>query len=233
MPLHSLMRASLDHLVFAVSPLERGASWLEERLGVPLSPGGQHTSMGTHNRLLRLGPSSYIELIAIDPGAGKPDRRRWFDLDALSEEAGLGTPQLLTWVASTTGLGVSGCSAAYDAGKVQPMSRAVLSWLITIRDDGSLPEGGTLPSLIEWPEGVHPAAGLPERNVTLQTLELRVPDPDRTGAALKSIGLEAAANRVRIIRDETGPGLRAILGTPRGTVSFSSSRSEAAGIGLA
>jgi hypothetical protein len=216
------MRASLDHLVFGVSSLEHGSLWLEERLGAPLSPGGRHEAMGTHNRLLRLGDNSYLELIAIDPEGSKPQRPRWFDLDSITPPDSLQAPRLLTWAAATTGLTSPGFSPAYDAGKAHAMSRGALSWLITIRDDGRVPEAGTLPSLIEWPEGVHPATALPGRGVSLTRLELFASDPDRTEAALKSIGLGAAGSRVRVVRDETGSRLRAILDTPRGIVCFDS-----------
>jgi hypothetical protein len=66
--------ARFDHLVVAAASLASGAAWLERRLGVPLQPGGQHSAMGTHNRLLRLGADSYLELIAIDPSLPAPVR---------------------------------------------------------------------------------------------------------------------------------------------------------------
>ena len=42
----------LDHLAITAPTLEIGVRWVEERLGVRLSPGGAHPMMGTHNRLL-------------------------------------------------------------------------------------------------------------------------------------------------------------------------------------
>jgi hypothetical protein len=217
------MNAVFDHLVFGAARLDEGARWLEERLGVPLSPGGEHAKMGTHNRLLRLPGSSYIELIAVDPAAPAPSQPRWFDLGAPGMAAELGTPRLLTWAASVNGLSNPAFSAGYDPGKVHAMSRNGLSWLITIRSDGSRPEGGALPSLIEWPEGVHPARALPDRGVILNALELRVADPERTEADLKSIGLDKSKSGIRIIRAPVKPGLRAFLETPRGPVWFDSS----------
>lgn len=66
--------AAVDHLVVAAAGLDAGAAWLEAHLGAPLAPGGRHAAMGTHNRLLRLGPRLYLELIAIDPDAARPGR---------------------------------------------------------------------------------------------------------------------------------------------------------------
>ena len=92
------MEIELDHLVIAARDLAEGAAWLESRLGVPMSGGGKHAAMGTHNRLLSLGPRCYIEVIAIDPEAPAPGRARWFDLDspAMRERLAAG-PALVTW----------------------------------------------------------------------------------------------------------------------------------------
>lgn len=98
---------------------------------------------------------------------------------------------------------------------------------------GSLPGNGLLPSLIEWPDNVHPASGLSERGTSLKALELRLPGPDRVDSALESIGLETAACRVSVISDRTGPRLRAYLDTPRGTVRFDSGGSAGDGIAAA
>jgi Glyoxalase-like domain len=217
------MKAAFDHLVFGAARLDEGARWLKERLGAPLSAGGEHSKMGTHNRLLKLSSFSYLELIAVNPEAPAPDQPRWFDLDAPGMAARLGTPCLLSWVASTKGLSDPDFFAGYDPGKVHAMSRNALSWLITFRDDGSRPEGGALPSLIEWPEGIHPATTLPDRGVTLKGLELRVPDTERVEAALRSIGLDRAKGGIRVIQNKVKPGLRTFLDTPRGPVWFDSS----------
>ena len=74
---------TIDHIVLSSTDLARDAAALEERLGVPLSEGGKHALFGTHNKLLRLG-DLYLELIAIDPDAPKPERARWFALDDFS-----------------------------------------------------------------------------------------------------------------------------------------------------
>ena len=59
------------------------------QFGVTPGPGGRHGAMGTHNRLLRLRgpradswPRAYLEIIAIDPEAPAPARRRWSWLKA-------------------------------------------------------------------------------------------------------------------------------------------------------
>jgi hypothetical protein len=218
------MPASLDHLVFGTLSLDEGARWLEERIGVPMSPGGEHTAMGTHNRLLRLGPRSYLELIAINPAAKPPGRPRWFGLDALSTRTWR-TPRLLTWVAAVNGLPGAASFASFEPGRLHSMSRNVFHWCITIRDDGSMSEGGVLPALIEWQEGVHPAHSLPEPGVSLRSLELRVSEPEHIEYALKSIGFDVRGSPIHVVADENGPKLRACIGTPLGPVWFDSSGS--------
>jgi len=212
------VQAKLDHLVFGSASLEQGAAWLEKRLCAQLQPGGKHALMGTHNRLLRIGELSYLELIAIDPDAEKPSRPRWFGLDKLTAENG--EVRLLTWAASVVRL--SECQPSYDAGQVLPMTRGALSWHITVQESGNMPDNGVLPALIEWPAGVHPAAALPQSEVSLERLELLVPDQEPIAAALDSICLSASANKIHIRQDKAGPRLRVELRTPAGRVHFES-----------
>ena len=92
-----LFSFSFDHLVIAARSLDEGTAYVEAVLGVKLSPGGQHGHMGTHNRLLSLGPLEYLEVIAVEPGAPAPptgsgrsirtpaspaENARWFVLTA-------------------------------------------------------------------------------------------------------------------------------------------------------
>src|SRR5215211_7084386 len=76
------MRTVFDHLVVAAARLDEGAAWVRERLGVEMNPGGRHPRMGTHNRLLRVGPGRYMEVIAVDPDAPAPDRLHGSDRNA-------------------------------------------------------------------------------------------------------------------------------------------------------
>jgi hypothetical protein len=54
----------VDHLVIAVRSVETAAEVLERDLGLAVTGGGRHESMGTHNRLAFLG-DTYIELIGV------------------------------------------------------------------------------------------------------------------------------------------------------------------------
>ena len=54
----------VDHLVWGGQDLEAEIARLERLTGVRAAAGGQHRGEGTWNALLRLGPASYLELIA-------------------------------------------------------------------------------------------------------------------------------------------------------------------------
>ena len=92
------MFSSIDHIVVVASSLDIGIKYVYEKLGVMPQKGGVHEKMGTHNYLLNLGNSTYLEVIAINPDSPKPGRPRWFGLDTIETAA---KPRLLTWVART------------------------------------------------------------------------------------------------------------------------------------
>lgn len=218
------MSAQLDHLVVIAATLEEGVAWCEATLGLTPGPGGQHALMGTHNRLFRIAspefPLAYFEIIAIDPAAPPPARRRWFDMDdpALQERVQRSGPQLLHWaarvpdaraaVAALQGLGI-------ERGEViaasRPTPQGLLQWQITVRADGQRLLDGNLPTLIQWGE-VHPAAAMPASGVRLVSLDLQHPQADTLASACRALGLPG-------VSVQTGPArLRARLQTPKGLV---------------
>lgn len=208
--------ATLDHLVLATRDLTQGTAWLEDYLGATLSPGGVHGAMGTHNRLLKLGPQLYLELIAIDPAAPQPARPRWFALESPEMQARLAErPRLIHWVARTNDIVAESAACPEPLGEITPMRRGEFEWLITVPTDGHLPGDGLIPTLIEWRVPQHPAAGLPEAGCALMKLEGFHPDPAQIGAALTGLGLDMA---LALHPAEPGevPGLLAYLKTPLG-----------------
>lgn len=209
------MTARLDHLAVAATDLASGAAWLEARLGVPLAPGGRHPRMGTHNRVLRLGDGVYLELIAIDPDAPPPGRPRWFGLDEPALAARLAErPRLVAWVAATDDLAAAAAASPFPLGPVHEMTRGDLVWRITIPEDGRSVEGGAVPTLIEWPPGVHPTNRMPDAGCTLEQLTIHHPEPERIAKGLAVIGLNDTA--VEVV--DGGPSLVATLITPAGPV---------------
>ena len=204
----------IDHLVLACAGLAQGAQFVRARLGVEVQPGGRHVLMGTHNALLKLGPRTYLELIAIDP-QGAAQRSRWFGLDTAAVRERLARePFLLTWVASCSDVAAA---AALDArfGEVIAASRGAFSWRITVPADGSLAADGIVPTLIQWDGAAHPCDGLEERGCALLELELRHPDAPRIATLFGTLRLDAPLR--------LQPGAAAIaarLATPRGVVEL-------------
>ena len=134
-------------------------------------PGGKHALMGTHNRLLSLAceafPRCYLEIIAIDPDAPAPARRRWFDLDDAAMQAALHRGPAPDPLGRARDDLAAECAAGRhrhrprrDPGRRARHAAGLLRWRIAVRADGRRPAGG-LPTLIEWGE-VHPADHLAE-----------------------------------------------------------------------
>lgn len=214
------MIQQIDHLVVAAPTLADGVQWCESTLGVTPGPGGKHALMGTHNRLALLAspafPQAYLEIIAIDPEAPQPVRKRWFEMD---RRAGASNVKLVHWVLATdelTRLRGDFVAAALDPGVPIAAERqspnGLLRWQITVRDDGRLLCGGALPTLIEW-QSAHPTERMAASGLTLHGLTLRGLPPlvaDRVQAA----GVRCAA--------DAGPAISAEIDGPRGRITLSS-----------
>lgn len=205
-------RTFLDHIAITAFSLEAGAALVADTLGVETQRGGEHPRMATHNRLLRLGESIYLEVIAPNPAARSPGRPRWFGLDTLAPHA---LPALSTWVVRSTDIQASAAAASEPLGDLEPMRRSALDWLITIPADGSVPLEGAAPALIQWHADAHPAARMEDKGCALALLEIFHPDPERISRLLSSLELEAPV-AVR----QAGPGdpvrLAAHIDTPHG-----------------
>lgn len=182
--------SSIDHLVIACADLGQGNDWLEARLGVAAQPGGKHPLMGTHNRLLRLGTRTYLELIAIDPDAPAPTRPRWFGLDTAAVQSRAGQqPFLLTWVMASNDV-VAAAAKVPQVGEVIGANRGALTWRITVPADGQLQYDGLLPTIIEWDGSAHPCDGLADKGCELLALELVHPEAPALGSHLQALRVE-------------------------------------------
>lgn len=197
---------ALDHLAVTAPDLAAGAAHVAEALGIAPGPGGSHAAMGSHNRLLALGPAEYLEAIAPDPAAPPPGRARFFALDARQP------PRLAHWIARVDDIEAAMAASPVPTGPALAMSRGPLRWRLTVPEDGHLPMGGIFPSLIEWPGGTHPAAAMPASGCRLLALDLEGPDAD-----LLAPWLAAHCGDPRI-RVHAGGAcrLRATIETPQG-----------------
>lgn len=205
-----------DHLVVAALDLAQGCDFVEERLGVRPQPGGQHAAMGTHNAVLSLGRGFYLEVIALDPAGRTPPRPRWFDLDEPRMKANLAEgPRLVHWVARCADLH-GAVARVPELGVPTPMARGDLQWRITIPDDGHLPGRGLVPTLIAWPNGIHPTDRLPDSGLRLALLAGEHPEPAVVRAELAALGLTDTLK----VTFAKSPRLAAMIRTPRGVATL-------------
>ena len=152
--------------------------------------------MGTHNLLLALGSTTYLEVISVDPGATPIARTRWFGLDHV--QAGT-APRLAAWVASTNDIA---SAATPEIGEVETMRRDVHTWQMAVRSDGAVPLGGAAPLLIQRAPGADPVAALPKHGLRLRSLLIRHPDPTQVLSLLRRLQLHEQ------------PAVKVALGSP-------------------
>jgi hypothetical protein len=221
------LRARLDHLVIVARSLDEGVRWFEDTLGVTPGPGGKHPLMGTHNRLQKVAtagfPRAYLEIIAIDPDAPAPGRRRWFDMDdeVLRERVRV-KPRLVHFVASSGDAQAALdalAQAGIDAGPLlraeRPTPNGFLQWRISVRDDGKRLFDGALPTLIQWGD-VHPSHTMTDGGLQLKSLRVSHPQAAQLGAAYRAIGL------ARVPVEPGPPNISATFETPKGVITLQS-----------
>lgn len=203
----------LDHITVAANDLAEGVAHVESALGIAPPPGGAHPLMGTHNHLLRLSSSTFLEVIAPNADAPAPGRPRWFALDDPQTRAALASsPQLLTWVVRTPDISAALATIPQARGPAITVTRGDLAWQISVPSDGSMPFGGAFPTLIQWPEGPHPASRMADLGCALVAFEIMHPEADTIRAALAGVLDDP---RIQFHRTSE-PSFRAVIRTPGG-----------------
>ena len=198
---------ALDHLAVVARTLDEGTTYVEAILGAKLSPGGKHPDMGTHNRLLSLGPQVYLEVIAVDNDAPKPQHRRWFNLDNYT-----GAPRMTNWVCRTDDLDQALSEAPPGSGRPMTMSRGDISWRMGVPDFGRLPFDDAMPALIEWQGDSSPNKRLPDHGFRLTRLDVFHPNADELLDAFPSLHSIDLAS----VREGPEKRLIATISTPEG-----------------
>lgn len=211
---------TFDHIAVAANTLGEGAAYFKSATGIDMSAGGEHPDMGTHNRLVALGPDTFAEIIAINPNAPAPNRRRWFDLD--NPEAQAQFPRLHAWLLRTDDIERCIQIAAdlgIDLGQAMPLKRGDLRWRFTVRGDGTIPLGGIAPLILQWDSpGAHPAHTMADLGLRMKKLRIETPNTDCLIKLLNALGLknfpEIASASVpkisAILTDESGGDLHVI-----------------------
>ena len=206
-----LKSAAIDHLLYGVLDLDEGIDRIERLFGTRPAHGGRHPAYGTHNALLSLGPSCYLEVISPDPGSPLPARGIGFGLQ------GIDAPRLVTWAlrhpeietaAEQAGLGT------VEPGRRERTDGTVLSWKLT--DPYAERMGGAVPFLIFWGDTPHPASSAPAGG-RLVGLRLEHPSPTRVLERLELLG--ADLTEVDVVRADE-PRIAALIETPAGAVEL-------------
>jgi hypothetical protein len=184
---------------------------MAERLGVTAAYGGKHTGIGTHNALLSLGRSAYLEIIAPDPDQPPSKDPLPFGLAELHE------PGLVAWALAVTDIesrAEAARAAGYDPGPVIAMTRALpeggeLRWRLCLRRP--VAGDGLVPFLIQWEPGSHPSASSPG-GCTLTDLTAEHPRPDDVSHMTSAVGVELP------LVEAARPALIATIEGPQGIV---------------
>ena len=209
-----MTQTTIDHLVIGAAELDKATKQIQDFTKAKFLPGGKHPLMATHNRLIKLQNSLYMEIIAADPNASLPSnptrKNRWFSLDSNATKKRLThAPQPLCWVVAVNNIEQTSFHCGYSPGNIIEMNRGSFKWKITVPNNGDLPESGVLPILIEWPNGKHPTDTMPESNIFLEELELFHPHPNEIRHILSGLNINGP---IRVNLGE--PGLQFSLKTP-------------------
>ena len=202
----------IDHITVTAESLSVGAEFVRQTLGVMPQVGGKHPRMGTHNLLLRLGESLFLEIISPDPEVAPPGRPRWFGLDNIRPGS---PPRLAAWVVRTDDIKSAVTRSSEPLGNIEVMTRGDIEWSMTISADGALPFDGAAPMLIEWHTAVHPATSLEDCGLSLASLKIYHPKHARISHLLHSI---ECSDQVYVASPNDGMSicLVAHINTPRG-----------------
>ena len=86
----------IDHIIYAEPDLDAAVAHIEKRFGIRAGGGGKHMAQGTHNKLLALGPRTYLEIIAPDPEQPEPTGSRPYGVDGVTHGGLVGWPSAAT-----------------------------------------------------------------------------------------------------------------------------------------
>ena len=204
----------LDHLTVIAPTLTEGVAHVRTCLDLDVPFGQRHAYMGTYNHLLQLGGAVYLEIVALDPEADRPGRRRWFGLDdqrkvRVDWDEGR---RLRGWVARTDAIDavIAGREGIFGAKISLPAVNSTFDFAIP--EDGSLPLDGVAPSIIDRRGKPRSMATIADPGARLRSFTLEHPDP----GAVSALYRELAIDRPPVIVQGTTPRYRAQIETPTG-----------------
>ncbi len=177
------MIEDIDHLLVGCSNLDEGIAYVERLSGYRAVYGGAHQGRGTHNALLKMGPNSYLEILAPDPQQGE---LTWFkDIVSLSNPLLIGyavrQSNLDEFAKTLRNKGIA-CIGPIAGSRARPDGQ-LLRWQTLFCEND---RGGLLPFFIDWdPQSPHPSTDAPSALALLsftgtgQLLEEAIPPPGK------------------------------------------------------
>jgi hypothetical protein len=205
----------LDHLTVIAPTLTEGVAHVRSCIDLEVPFGQRHGYMGTHNHLLQLGGTVYLEIVALDPDGRPPGRARWFGLDdqmAVRADWDAGR-RLRGWVARTDAIDrVLAGRRESIFGKKVSLPWTEPSFEFGIPDDGSLPLGGAAPSIIDRRGKPRSMATIPDLGARLRSFALEHPD----AAAISRLYRQLDIDRRPAVVQGNNLRYRAQIETPAG-----------------
>ncbi len=171
----------LDHIVIAANNLDEGTSYVENKLNIKLSDIGYHRDMGTHNRVVKISKSVYLEVISIDPNCGNLNSKRWFNLDSLKLQSQLRkSPQVTGYVIENVDIKILKYYEPFFKA-----SRGEYKWKFAmpgtnariLADQSHL--NGIIPSLINW-ESEKPINKMQDNHLNLEKIQVLLSESQST-----------------------------------------------------
>ncbi|WP_298241621.1 VOC family protein [uncultured Bradyrhizobium sp.] len=204
----------LDHITVVAPNLAEGVLHVRNCLDLDVPFGQRHAYMGTHNHLLQLGDTVYLEIVALDPDAAAPGRPRWFGLDDQKQvrsdwDEGR---RLRGWVARTDMIDAIIARHGDLFGAKVPLPTSDPAFDFAIPNDGSLPLDGAAPSIIDRRGKPRSMAAIADLGARLKSFTLEHPEP----AALETLYRALTIDRPPDIVQGPKPRYRARIETPGG-----------------
>ncbi|CAN7598137.1 VOC family protein [Bosea sp. LjRoot90] len=209
----------LDHLTVIAPTLPEGVAHARACLDLDVPFGQRHPYMGTHNHLLQLGDTTYLEIVALDPQGDGPGRPRWFGLDNQRQvradwDAGR---RLRGWVARTDTIDtvIAGRGSIFGKKVALPWAEPLFDFAIP--EDCSLPLDGAAPSIIDRRGKRRSMATIADLGVRLRSFALEHPD----ATAITKLYQELDIDRPPMIVQGSELRYRAQIETPAGARELS------------
>lgn len=200
----------LDHLIWAVPNLEKGATDFEAMTGVKPVFGGVHTGGATANYLVSLGDCLYLEIIGPNPGGTENEEAAFFKTLKAPSMYGYAMRSndmvFLKRKAEKAGFTVAG---PRDGGRARP-DGVMLNWQ-SMAFSG---KAGTdyLPFVINWKDSPHPSYSTP-KGVTLKSFVLHNKLADELIKLTHDLGMPIMVEAGKM-------DLAVVLNTPKGEVTL-------------